>query len=535
MCTFRFLAVILTASFFTSAFALEPDQVYAKVAPSVVVVVGYKSNNPTDSSFGSGVVIAPGQIVTNCHVIDGADLIYVRHEKVSSVATLRFTDPDRDLCQVTAVEKSQFSSAITGVVSVSELRVGQRVYAVGAPQGLDLTLSDGLISSLRTMDEGTVIQTNAPISPGSSGGGLFDASARLIGITSFYHTRGQNLNFAIPASWILELPTRHVEREEHKSDTVKNRNETNTRKQAVAQRLEKQLQEEETEFRHEEERLKQEVEIKERRRAEAEQKRIEIERERIKAQEKQAQQERFRKEEEARQAEEQRRAEQQRRVDEAREVEQKRQEMEAQALAQWRQGHDSAYEIRQRELKKWPATDVIAEIEDSHIPRGFVADWYDNEKNLLREDRERAEDRRQLAVAVELEREEELRQRAADAAERERQQREADEAKRKAEAAARAAQQKLIDDWKVRIQAKIKSRVVVPRNMEGNPQAMFEVVLLPGGEVLSATLKKPSGDAAYDAAVERAISAAQPLPVPTDTDLFHESFRELNLLFRPKD
>ena len=113
--------------------------------------------------------------------------------------------------------------------------------------------------------------------------------------------------------------------------------------------------------------------------------------------------------------------------------------------------------------------------------------------------------------------------------------REDDEAKRKAEAAAQPAQQKLIDDWKVRIQAKIKSRVVIPANIEGNPQAVFEVVLLPGGEVLSATLKKSSGNAAYDAAVERAISAAQPLPVPTDTNLFRENFQELNLFFRPKD
>ena len=76
---------------------------------------------------------------------------------------------------------------------------------------------------------------------------------------------------------------------------------------------------------------------------------------------------------------------------------------------------------------------------------------------------------------------------------------------------------------------------MVPQNMEGNPQAVFEVVLLPGGEVLSATLKKSSGNAAYDAAVERAISRAQPLPVPTDTDLFQENFRELTLVFRPKD
>ena len=176
-------------------YALEPDQVYAKVAPSIVVVVAYKSAKPGDSTLGSGVIIAPGQIVTNCHVIEGADLIYVKREKFSSVTLVRFEDPDRDLCQIGAVNKNGFDKAISGVVSVTELRVGQRVYAIGAPQGFDLTLSDGLISSLRSIDEvGTIIQTNAPMSQGSSGGGLFDTSGRLIGITSFQHKRGQNLN-----------------------------------------------------------------------------------------------------------------------------------------------------------------------------------------------------------------------------------------------------------------------------------------------------------------------------------------------------
>ena len=142
------------------------------------------------------------------------------------------------------------------------------------------------------------------------------------------------------------------------------------------------------------------------------------------------------------------------------------------------------------------------------------------------EEAKREEERRQHAIAMERER---LQQEAV------RKQREAEETKRRAEAAARAAQQKLIDDWKVRIQAKIKGRVVVPPNIEGNPEARFDVVLLPGGDVLSATLRKSSGNPAYDAAVERAIAAAQPLPVPQDTDLFQESFRELTLVFRPKD
>ena len=167
------------------------------------------------------------------------------------------------------------------------------------------------------------------------------------------------------------------------------------------------------------------------------------------------------------------------------------------------------------------------------------------QEKLRREDEARRAEEQKRAEeqhrADEAKREEERKQRAA-AVERERQQQEAvrkqrevEETKRRAEAAARAAQQKLIDDWKARIQTRIKNRVVVPPNLEGNPEARFEVVLLPGGEVLSATLRKSSGHAAYDTAVERAIMAAQPLPVPTDTDLFQEYFRELNLVFRPKD
>jgi len=83
------------------------------------------------------------------------------------------------------------------------------VYAIGAPQGLELTLSEGLISGLRKLEEDlprhkvrNVIQTTAAISPGSSGGGLFDARGQLVGITTFLLTAGQSLNFAIPTYYI---------------------------------------------------------------------------------------------------------------------------------------------------------------------------------------------------------------------------------------------------------------------------------------------------------------------------------------------
>jgi hypothetical protein len=83
--------------------------------------------------------------------------------------------------------------------------VGERVYAIGAPEGLELTLSEGLVSGLRSRGNFRVIQTTAPVSHGSSGGGLFDSQGKLVGITTFSFHEGQNLNFAIPTEWILAL------------------------------------------------------------------------------------------------------------------------------------------------------------------------------------------------------------------------------------------------------------------------------------------------------------------------------------------
>jgi hypothetical protein len=75
---------------------------------------------------------------------------------------------------------------------------------------LELTLSGGLISSLRRTQSEPIIQTDAAVSGGSSGGGLFDANARLIGITTFGIRGGQNLNFALPVEWIRDASVRGV-------------------------------------------------------------------------------------------------------------------------------------------------------------------------------------------------------------------------------------------------------------------------------------------------------------------------------------
>lgn len=97
-------------------------------------------------------------------------------------------------------------------------------------------------------------------------------------------------------------------------------------------------------------------------------------------------------------------------------------------------------------------------------------------------------------------------------------------------AQAAAARSKATTDYIGRIRLKIKGNIVLPPDIKGNPEAIFDVVQLPSGEILSVKLKKSSGHAAYDGAVERAILKSSPLPKPEQGDLFN---RSLELKFRP--
>ncbi len=101
-------------------------------------------------------------------------------------------------------------------------------------------------------------------------------------------------------------------------------------------------------------------------------------------------------------------------------------------------------------------------------------------------------------------------------------------------AAQAAAQDRLVKDYIDKIRAKIRYNVLVPQDIQGNPQAVYKVNLLPDGSVFSAKLEKSSGVAAYDSAIERAIYKAQPLPLPPDPAQFPK-FRELELQFSPND
>ena len=124
-------------------------------------------------------------------------------------------------------------------------------------------------------------------------------------------------------------------------------------------------------------------------------------------------------------------------------------------------------------------------------------------------------------------REELVREQAALAVDRERQQ-----IREQLAREAAAARSKGLAEYEAKIRAKVRGNIVLPPDLAGNPEAVFLVVQLPTGEVLSAKLARSSGHKGYDEAVERAILKSTPLPRPDRPDLFN---RELKLTFRPKD
>lgn len=184
----------------SAAHALTPSQVFEAVKDSVVVVktLGAKGE---ESAMGSGVLLPDGRIATNCHVIKDGSNFQVGRGKQFVAATVYAGDSDKDICLLDAKDIGGKPATLGKATS---LKVGESVYAVGAPQGLELSLSDGIVSQLRGGSP-PFIQTTAAISPGSSGGGLFDSEARLVGFTTLYIDGGQSLNFAMPVEWLAEL------------------------------------------------------------------------------------------------------------------------------------------------------------------------------------------------------------------------------------------------------------------------------------------------------------------------------------------
>jgi S1-C subfamily serine protease len=188
-------------------FGREISAVVERVAPAVVHVRALREGRPAVAT-GSGVLVDPdGHVLTNHHVVERATAVEVSlSDGPTRIVDVLGSDPVTDLAVLRLVDTQAPTHA--PLADSNALRVGEVVIAVGAPLGLAWTVTSGIVSALgRTLPnpgggrpiEG-VIQTDAPLNPGNSGGPLLNARGEVVGINTAAIPAAQGLCFAVPAN-----------------------------------------------------------------------------------------------------------------------------------------------------------------------------------------------------------------------------------------------------------------------------------------------------------------------------------------------
>lgn len=184
---------------------LSAAEVYNLASPSVWTVVALEYDETQGKlapvATGSAVAVTPNRLFTNCHTLEDASFYAIVRPKqgasddTAQRALLVYEKPESDICVLRPSEGEL--SSFASLRPLEDLQIGERVFSIGSPSGYELTVADGLLSGIRRDAGVRYLQNSAPISPGSSGGGLFDAYGNLIGITTFTIRETQSLNFAI--------------------------------------------------------------------------------------------------------------------------------------------------------------------------------------------------------------------------------------------------------------------------------------------------------------------------------------------------
>lgn len=201
-------AIVLACLFILSVSATcageidDGQKVYNDVSPSIFTIYSIDENNEKKDARGSAVAVTDHLLATNCHVALSGNFVVIEFNKKPLLGRLYYYNQDKDIC---IVEVAGANLPYVNIRHSQSVKIGEEVYAIGNPLGYEKTISRGIISN-KDVSNGSVVslQTDAAISHGSSGGGLFDKNSNLIGITSYGDTQGSNIGFAIPTELILE-------------------------------------------------------------------------------------------------------------------------------------------------------------------------------------------------------------------------------------------------------------------------------------------------------------------------------------------
>lgn len=195
---------LLAGLFAQNLTAATPTEIYARASQAVLVLEGRDADG-TVQLQASATALGDSVVVTQCDLLSGAEKWVVIQAQRDFAAYPHERDEARNLCRL---DVPGLRAAQPDIVPLEQIRIGQRVYAIGNALGLGLSLSEGLVSGIRDMSGEAWIQTTAALAPGSEGGALFDEQGRLLGLTDYRKRDGQNVNFAAPAVWLPHIVSR---------------------------------------------------------------------------------------------------------------------------------------------------------------------------------------------------------------------------------------------------------------------------------------------------------------------------------------
>lgn len=175
-------------------------QVYSAAEGSVFLVYLNNSSGATEA-LGSAFLIEPHVLVTNAHVADAGTPVLAVGPVRLPLKVLR-VDRVHDLATM-SVDADLTSTPL--VLSSEQVKPGEEIFAIGNPEGLEKSISQGIVAGLRKRDGNDLIQITSPISHGSSGGPVLNSKGEVIGVAVAFLKDGQNLNFAVPSAYVKEL------------------------------------------------------------------------------------------------------------------------------------------------------------------------------------------------------------------------------------------------------------------------------------------------------------------------------------------
>jgi len=207
---FRWMLCITCTLWMMAGFPISAQEelpiLIKQIEPSIVVVIAYGDEGKR-LGHGTGFFLnQEGDVITNHHVLEGASRVEVKTHggNIYKVKRVLANDKEGDLIRLAIDLQGDTMRPMPLSDSIPE--VGERIFVMGTPLGLERTVSDGIISAVREIPEfGKIIQLTAPISPGSSGSPVVNMNGKVIGVATFFVKAGQNLNFAIPVERIRHM------------------------------------------------------------------------------------------------------------------------------------------------------------------------------------------------------------------------------------------------------------------------------------------------------------------------------------------